>query len=452
MEAAYLDLAIQEKKRRLRDAARCPWIRSVKDPRALIPEKFWPLLEPHPVKVLRGGRGSAKSWTVARLMVASMLQRHERVMCTREYQSSVRDSVHQVLKRQTQHLDVTAEYVITDKEIRCPRTDSEFFFKGLRYHPEEIKSAEGITKTWVEEGQSITQDSLDILLPTVFRDDRSELWITYNPDEERAPIERFLADPPPGTIVVDVSWRDNPYFPAGMERLRAHAETQANATGDWDAYNWIWEGQFRKVSEAIVFWRRVVVEEFDPPLGVRWYHGADWGFANDPTVLVRMFVTDENDGKHLWIDKEAVGYRTDIDELPALFDAIPTARRWPIKGDAARPETVHYLKNRGFNITSAPKWAGSVEDGVSFLKGFSKIHIHPDCPNMIEEAKLYSYKRDRAPPYEVLPVLEDAHNHGWDAVRYGLADLIRIKQPMVISPEMMARSRVPTVRQFDGLR
>ena len=105
--------------------------------------------------------------------------------------------------------------------------------------------------------------------------------------------------------------------------------------------------------------------------------------------------------------------------MPQFYDSIPEARKWPIHGDCSRPETISYMARQGFNIDGATKWAGSVEDGITYLRGFEEIVIHERCKHAIDEARLYSYKTDRLTG-EVLPIVLDKHNHCWDAVRYSL--------------------------------
>ena len=158
----------------------------------------------------------------------------------------------------------------------------------------------------------------------------------------------------------------------------------------------------------------------EPPEGTQIRFGADWGFSVDPTALVRFWILDEE----LYIDYEAYGYGVEIDETPQLFDSLPEARDWPIKADAARPETISYMSHQGFRIYAAEKWNGSVEDGIAHIKGFKRIHIHPRCRHTAEEFRLYSYKID-ATTQEVLPILVDANNHAIDAIRYGLDEFIQ---------------------------
>ena len=143
--------------------------------------------------------------------------------------------------------------------------------------------------------------------------------------------------------------------------------------------------------------------------------------------------------KHkLYIEYEAHGYKTELDDIPELFDHIPDARKFKIRADNSRPETISYIKNKNFNIEACEKWPGSVEDGIAHLRGaYDKIVIHPRCVETIKEARLYSYKIDRLTD-EVLPVIIDKHNHCIDAVRYALGPLIK-KEPISAFDIMMKR-------------
>jgi phage terminase large subunit len=399
-----------------------------------LPEKaqclFWP---DRRYKVLRGGRGSAKSHSIAAGLIARARTARELVLCTRELQASIRDSVHRVIKAKIYEImgEQQTEFDILTDGIRHRRTGSEFIFKGLRHNATEIKSLEGVTICWCEEADKISAESWQLLDPTI-RQPGSEIWISFNPDEETSIIyETFIKNkPPPRSVVVEMNYKDNPWFKdTELEAQRRHAWNIANETGDWDAYNWIWLGQCRKISDALVFRKRVSIVPFETPEvvgnhAIQFYHGADWGFANDPTVLIRCWMNE--DQTELYIDREAYGYQTEIDDTPALFDTIETARNSHIYADGARPETISYMSRRGFNIDAADKWPGSVEDGIAHLKGFRKIYIHEtNCPRMAEEARLYSYKVDRLTNKVVSPAkLVDAWNHGWDSTRYAMSDFI----------------------------
>jgi len=135
--------------------------------------------------------------------------------------------------------------------------------------------------------------------------------------------------------------------------------------------------------------------------------------------LVRCHI----DGRKLYVDREAWGVGVEIDDTPALFDRIEGSRKWVIRADSARPETVSYMRRQGFRITPAIKGQGSLEDGVEFLRSFDII-VHPRCEKVIEELTLYQYKRD-GQTNEILPLLEDKNNHTIDALRYALEELRR---------------------------
>ncbi|BET96953.1 hypothetical protein TCT1_18740 [Xenorhabdus sp. TCT-1] len=147
-----------------------------------------------------------------------------------------------------------------------------------------------------------------------------------------------------------------------------------------------------------------------------------WGRPYTKLRLIRQFILND----YLYIEYEAYGIGVELDYMPAFYEQVPESRKWPIKADAARPETTSYLRRQGFNISAAKKWQGSVEDGITYLRGFKQIIIHPRCKHTAKEARPYSYKTDRITG-AVLPVIEDANNHCWDASRYGLDGYIKQK-------------------------
>ena len=128
----------------------------------------------------------------------------------------------------------------------------------------------------------------------------------------------------------------------------------------------------------------------------------------------------------LYIDHEAHGVGVEIDELPQLYRSVPEATKWPIKADAARPETISYLQRAGFNVEGAEKWAESIQEGINFIKSFDRVVIDPRCAHTADEFRLYSYKTDRLTG-EVLPIVLDKNNHCIDALRYALVDYIKAK-------------------------
>lgn len=388
-----------------------------------LPEYASGLFEPMRYKVLYGGRGAARSWSVARALLIKGAEAPLRVGCFREFQKSIKDSVHRLLTDQIDLLGL-AGYEVTATEIRHVN-GSLFLFEGLRHNVTKIKSLEGIDIAWVEEAERVSKDSWDVLIPTI-RKDGSEIWVNFNPDLEDDPTyQRFVVSPPPHAWVRKVSGADNPWFPDALARERAYLYAV-----DPDAAAHVWGGECRTATDAQILRGKWVVEEFEPD--PHWdgpYHGADFGFAQDPNVLVRCWIAPgllpASTGR-LMIEREAYRIGQDTDAIPAAWTlAVPDARRHVIRADSARPETISYLKRHGFpQIEGVAKWTGSVEDGIAHLRQYEQIVIHPRCTHAADEARHYSYKLDQRTS-DVLPIVVDKHNHIWDAVRYALAPLIK---------------------------
>lgn len=382
------------------------------------PAAFAPLFEPlgtHRYRVFYGGRGSAKSWQFARALLVHGVANPIRVLCAREYQASMRDSVHRVLADQIEILGLTSFYTVQESTI-LGVNGTEFLFKGLRRDVAQIKSTEGIDVCWVEEAEAVSDHSWRVLIPTV-RKPGSEIWVSFNPALADDPTyQRFAVTPPDKSIVRKVSYKDNPWFP---DVLRDEAESLRR--NDPEAYAHVWGGEPWQRSDAQVLAGKWRVAEFTPE--AYWdapLFGADWGFAQDPTMLIKCYV---HDGR-LWVEHEVGGIQLDADGIVRAFDTIPQSRDYTIRADAARPETIAEIKKRGFRCVAAPKWSGSVEDGIQHLRSYTEIVIHPRCKRVIEEARLWRYKLDPRTD-DVLPTLVDANNHTWDAIRYALAPLIK---------------------------
>jgi phage terminase large subunit len=267
---------------------------------------------------------------------------------------------------------------------------------------------EGITRVWVAEADKVPHDSWDKLVPTI-RTEGSKFYIDFNTDTEDDPVyKQFVLADRDDTYVIFQTFEDNPFFPDVLRR-----EMEYDRKYNHERYLWIWEGKPRSFSESCVFSGKYEIDDFETPEDAHFMHGADWGFAHDPAVLVRCF---EQDG-YLYIDREAYAVGVEIDDHPKLFDTVPTASRWPIIADSARPEIISYMRKRGYRITPAKKGRGSIIAGIDRLKNFKKLIVHPRCRHTIEELKLYSYKRNTTTG-DVMPILVDEHNHVIDALRY----------------------------------
>jgi hypothetical protein len=210
-------------------------------------EVFAPLwVRPARYKAAWGGRGSGKSNDRAQAVILLMVAKPgTRIVCLREVQNSIKDSVYQLLCDWIERLGVAPLFDVTRDEIRGPG-GSLCIFRGMKdQNAESIKSLEGYSVAWFEEAQTCSQRSLDLLRPTI-RAPGSELWFTWNPRRRTDPVDVFLRQsPPPDAIGVEAQWNHNPWFPAELE-----AERQLDSTGDDARYRHIWEGAYEETSDA----------------------------------------------------------------------------------------------------------------------------------------------------------------------------------------------------------
>ena len=402
-----------------------------------IPAKLQGLYEKHRYKVLYGGRGGAKSHSVADYLVSQGVTRRMRFLCCREIQKSLSTSVHQLLIDKIVEQNLQGAYTITREGIRGPH-DTHFLFAGLRSNPDSVKSMEDLDGAWVEEADRVSQASLDLLLPTL-RKPTSEGIFTFNRRNVTDPVDAMFlgGEPPPGTVIMQVNWRDNPWFPKVL-----YDEMMWLRKRDHEKYLHVWEGHPVSRSDAKVFTNWIEDDLDDSiPEGTVLRYGADWGFSIDPTVLIGMYVW----ARTIYIRHEAYKVKCAIDETPSFFAGsddreppqwanpykpggpvhrgLPNARRTRIVADSARPETIAYMQDRGFNMYRAVKGPGSVAQGVGFLQSYD-IVVHPSCTHVLDEMATYEYKTDPLTD-EVLSELRDKKNHTIDAVRYALEGVRR---------------------------
>jgi len=355
-----------------------------------------------------GGRGSGKSHDVAEYCLFRAYQSKIKVLCTRELQNSIADSVYSLLKNKItdMHLDF---FFTVYKDRIVGNNGSEFIFKGIHNNVSEIKSMENISIAWLEESQSLSRESIDVIVPTI-RAPGSILIFTFNPYKDNDPIYMEMKNATEDDLVIKANYSDNPWFP---EELRL--EMERDKKNDYQKYLWVWEGECLGLSDAQIFRGKYVVENFETPKNADFHFGADWGFANDPTTLVRNFIV----GNDLYIDMCAGKVGCDLEDTPSLFNEVQGSSIYPIYADSARPETISFMRSKHYNVIAAEKWNGSVEDGIQYLRSFSCIHIHERCKAVAEEFDLYQYKVDRQTG-EVLRIPVDKFNHYIDAIRYSL--------------------------------
>lgn len=369
---------------------------------------FEPLLNPARYLGSYGGRGSGKSHFFAGLLIERCLMAKTDAVCIREVQKTLNESVKKLLEVKIEQFCLGKAFTIQESIIKTPY-GGQIIFQGMQNHTaDSIKSLEGYDIAWVEEAQSLSQRSLDLLRPTI-RKEGSELWFSWNPRHEDDPVDKFLRgpEPYPGSVVVRANYMDNPRLPDVLK-----TELEYDQRRDPDKFAHVWLGEYERHSEARVL-KNWVVEDFDSPTNATYRLGADWGFSVDPSVLVRCWI----DGKRLYIDHEAYMVGCEIDNLPNLFMRVPDSQKWFITADSARPETIDYLQRHGYpKINAAIKGPKSLEEGVAFLQTFD-IVVHPRCRHVIDELTSYRYKTDELTG-TVLPILQDKDNHCIDSLRY----------------------------------
>jgi phage terminase large subunit len=401
------------------------------------PRAFLPLLQPARYKGAHGGRGSGKSHFFAEALIEkAIMQPGLRWACIREVQKSLEQSVKRLLEDKIVSLGVSHLFDIKQFDISTPG-GGVIIFQGMQNHTaDSIKSLEGFDGAWVEEAQSLSQRSLELLRPTIRKEysdgTTSEIWFSWNPREKTDPIDAFLRgdEPYPGSVVVQANFADNPWFP---EVLRQ--EMEYDKRRDPDKYAHVWLGKYRRNSEARVF-RNWTVEEFEVDPAAIKRQGADWGFASDPTVLVQCYIV----GRKIFVPYEAYRVGCEIVDTPTLFMTIPESEKWPIVADSARPETISHMQKNGFpKIMPAVKGPKSVEEGVEWLQSYD-IVVHPRCKHLIDELSLYCYKVDEKTQM-VLPILADKDNHVIDALRYSLEGLRRAMKGRPDPSEIAAKLR-----------
>jgi phage terminase large subunit len=258
------------------------------------PIKLQMLFDPCRYKVLYGGRGGAKSWGVARALLVIGVKKPTRVLCAREFQNSIGQSVHKLLSDQIIALKLESFYEITQNSIRG-KNGTEFAFVGLKNNVTNIKSFEGVDLCWVEEAQSVSKTSWNILIPTI-RKEKSEIWVTFNPElESDETYQRFVVSPPENCKVAKINWSDNPWFPDTLK-----LEKDALFNRDREAYNTVWEGLCRQTVDGAIFAKELTMAELDgricnvPYDPIKPCHVVfDLGWADSTAYWVVQFIAQE---------------------------------------------------------------------------------------------------------------------------------------------------------------
>jgi phage terminase large subunit len=386
-----------------------------------VPKKLLFLFKPKRYKVAHGGRGGAKSWGFARALLTLGASKPLRILCGREIQNSIADSVHRLLSDQAKALQLDQFYDIKETSIRG-RNGTEFFFVGLRQQDvHKIKSFEGCDIAWVEEAQAVSERSWSILSPTI-RKPGSEIWVSFNPELDTDPTyQRFVVNPPDSAEVVQINWNDNPWFPAELEQERLDMLKR-----DPDAYENIWEGKCKSVVDGAIYKRevealyvdkRVRPMPYDPKLKVHtvW----DLGFNDAMTIIfaqrsgTSMAIIDYIEDSH----RTLAEYVADLKAKPYVYghDWIP--HDGASKDHKYGQSSEEVLRSLGRSVRVLPR--DDVEEGIKAAR-----LMFPRC--YFDEAKtvrllncLKRYRRHiSASTNEPSGPVHDEYSHGADAFRY----------------------------------
>jgi phage terminase large subunit len=401
--------------------------------RIQFPEKLECLFQPNRYKVLYGGRGGAKSWGVARALIIIGAERPIRILCAREFQSSIADSVHKLLSDQIALMGYSDFYTI-EKAAIYGKNGTEFTFAGIKHNVGRIKSYEGVDIVWVEEAENVSKNSWEVLIPTI-RKEGSEIWLTFNPKlESDETYKRFILNPPPGSTLLKLNWSDNPWFKGELERERLLLRAR-----DPDAYLNVYEGNPRHNVDGAIYARelraateagRITRVPYDPVKPVHTYW--DLGYFDFTAI---------------WF-AQVVGFEYRILDFMQI-------RQTPI------PEMVQELQKRGYaygtdylpHDGASKSLAGAGRSIEQMLRGFGRtVHVLPQssvtdginavrslfpncwfdetkCSDGLQALRHYRFMVDQESGQFSAKPLHDENSHAADAFR-GLAMSLVAKQPV----------------------
>ncbi|SOD42381.1 PBSX family phage terminase large subunit [Nitrosovibrio sp. Nv4] len=389
--------------------------------RAEFPEKLEFLFHPARYKVLYGGRGGAKSWGVARALLIQAAASPLRILCAREFQNSIVESVHHLLQSQIASLGLDSFYEIQNATIKGAN-GSEFVFAGLRNNVTKIKSFEGVDRVWVEEAQTVSKTSWEVLIPTI-RKNGSEIWLTFNPElDSDETYQRFVAKPPSDAVVVKINWDDNPWFPETLQKEKDELKAR-----DPDAYQNIWEGNCRVTLDGAIYAKELRQAQEEGRIGRAPYDAAkqvqtfwDLGFADNTSIwfaqsigaelrLIDYYSNNQMPLNHYIGVLQNKGYIYGTDYLPhdARAKTLSTGR-----------SVEELMVSAGRKVQIVPNL--SIFDGINAARTvFNRCYFDEQkCAEGLQSLRHYRFEVDKDTKQFSGRPLHDYHSHAADAFRY----------------------------------
>jgi phage terminase large subunit len=385
------------------------------------PLKLQCLFQPARYKVLWGGRGGAKSWGIARALLITGSSKPIRVLCAREFQTSIKDSVHKLLSDQIIAMNLTEFYEVVDRTIRG-KNGTEFNFVGLKNNVANVKSYEGVDVCWVEEAQSVSSRSWDVLIPTI-RKENSEIWVSFNPElATDNTYQRFIVNSPNNAIIQKINWSDNPWFPETLK-----LEKDALKIRDIEAYNTVWEGICRITVDGAIFSKemqkaeledRITRVNYDPTKPVHAVFDLGWSdatavwfvqFIGMETRLIRYFETSQETISSILAKMQTYGYIYDTLWLPHDAENKTLA--------AAGRSIEEIVRSAGYKTRIIPRTP--VVDSINAARTiFSNCWFDRDnCEDGLQCLRHYRYEVDPDTKQFSRTPLHDQYSHGADAFR-----------------------------------
>jgi len=351
----------------------------------------------------KGGRASGKSHYFAEKLVERIVSDPDcSAVCIREIQKSMRFSIKRLIEQKIRKFKVGHLFKIMRDEIRAVHGTGIVIFQGMQDHTaDSIKSLEDFDIFLCEEADKLSDRSIKLLTPTI-RKENAEMWAIWNPEHEDCAIEKLFNNAH-DAILVKTTYLENPYC-----TKKTKNEAEACKLRDYEEYLHVWMGGY----------------------------GMDFGFANDPTVLVEAWIKNNN----LYVRHSFGRVGLELNHTTKYFtDRVDDLSRHAIRADCARPESISYLHHHGLpRIISVSKT--KIDDGIKHLQSFDHIIVHPDCEMMADELVNYSYKIDRYTG-DVMPVIIDKYNHCIDALRYAVRPMLSGAGKFAISKSTLMRAK-----------